>query len=88
MANLTFVPSRTGFVELMQSPEMGAIIDQYTQRAGEAARSLGKGTYEADTRVGRTRQRGMIKTKDWDAIVSNSAHNVLVKALRSGGGGG
>ncbi|MBQ9005359.1 MAG: hypothetical protein IJ092_03180 [Atopobiaceae bacterium] len=81
-----YKPSAVGSTQLLNSPEMIAGIDAIVQGIAARANAMNHhgGEYVADTRPGRRRCHGMAKTGDIHAIVDNTYHNTLLKAMGGG----
>lgn len=79
MANrVKFVLNRNGVKELMQSPQMMQVCQNY---ANKALGSLGDG-YVVTTRTGKTRVNAEIAASTAEARRENSENNTILKALR------
>ena len=72
-----FELNEAGIAELMQSPEMTAIIQQHTSRVNANA---GAG-YESNVITGKKRAVGRVWAESADAKRDNSDNNILLKAL-------
>lgn len=77
MAKFKFELNRSGVRELLQSPEMEAICEEY---ANNALNSLGDG-FEVSTYVGRTRVNASIIATTFEARKENSETNCILKAV-------
>lgn len=77
MAKFKFELNRSGVRELLQSPEMEAICEEY---ANNALNSLGDG-FEVSTYVGRTRVNASIIATTFEARKENSKTNCILKAV-------
>lgn len=77
MANFKFELNPAGVRELMQSPEMMAICEQY---ANNALAQLGDG-YEVSTYVGKTRVNASVMATSFAARKENSETNSILKAV-------
>lgn len=72
-----FELNEAGIIELLQSPEMAAIIQQHASRVNNAA---GPG-YESNVMTGKKRAVGRVWADSAAAKRDNSKNNTLLKAL-------
>lgn len=79
MSKVRIELNRQGVAELLKSPEMQGIINDYGQQVQNAA---GDG-YEAEMVTGANRVWATIKAANAHAYYSNLKHNTLLKALGS-----
>jgi hypothetical protein len=77
MANVKFELNREGVRELLQSPEMLAVCEEY---ANNAVAQLGEG-YEASTYVGKSRVNASVIATTYKARKENSETNSILKAV-------
>lgn len=66
-----------GVKELLRSPEMLAVCEEYAQKA---VRNLGEG-YEVTTHTGSGRVNASVVAVSREAIAENSANNTVLKAV-------
>lgn len=66
-----------GVKELLRSPEMLAICEEYAQKA---VRNLGEG-YEVSTHTGSGRVNASVVATTREAIAENKANNTVLKAV-------
>ena len=66
-----------GVKELLRSPEMLAICEEYAQKA---VRNLGEG-YEVSTHSGSVRVNASVVATTREAIAENKANNTVLKAV-------
>lgn len=78
MAKLKVVLNRAGVRELMQSPEMQAILKEH---ADATAAALGEG-YEVTTRVGKNRANAEVAAVTYQTRKDQLENNTILKALR------
>ena len=82
-----YKPSSKGSKQLLNSPQMIAGINKLVTQAKDNAYSMCGGgadvLFVADTRAGKNRAHGMVKTANGAAAAMNSKNNVLLKALGS-----
>lgn len=77
MANVKFELNREGVRELLQSPEVLAVCEEY---ASNAVAQLGEG-YEASTYVGKNRVNASVIATTFKARKENSETNSILKAV-------
>lgn len=80
MSNVRFKLNRSGVRELMRSPEMMAVCNEYAQSAMQA---LGDG-YELTTHTGKNRVNVQIAAKTREAKKENAENNTILKAVGGG----
>lgn len=66
-----------GVKELLRSPEMLGVCEEYAQKA---VRNLGEG-YEVTTHTGSGRVNASVVATSREAIAENSANNTVLKAV-------
>lgn len=77
MAKVKFELNRNGVRELLRSPEMMAVCQDYANRA---LGSLGDG-YEVSTMTGRNRVNAEVRAETFAARKGNLENNTILKAL-------
>lgn len=77
MAKVRFELNRNGVRDLLRSPEMMAVCQQYANRA---LSSLGPG-YEVNTMTGRNRVNAEVQAVTYAARKENLKDNTILKAL-------
>ena len=82
-SNFKYVPKKSGFKQMFNSPEM---CDLCTQQANAIARRAngmyGASGYEVSPgRPGKNRCHAIVYTGDMHSVNSNRRHNTLLKAL-------
>ena len=77
MAKTKFELNRSGVRELLRSPEMMAVCQDYANRA---LSSLGDG-YEVSTMTGRNRVNAEVRAETFEARKENLKNNTILKAL-------
>jgi len=79
MAKTKVVLNSKGVQELMKSPEMQGVLQEY---ANNAVSSLGKG-YEASLYIGKTRANVSVGAVSKEAQRENRKNNSIIKAVFS-----
>lgn len=82
---MKFVLNQAGVRELLQGPEMAAIISAETERVATIASSSSGLNYVGDVITGKTRSVGHVSAGDEEAYRKNLEHNYLLKALGGAG---
>lgn len=77
MAKMKFELNRQGVSDLMKSPEMMSVCQNYANRA---VSSLGAG-YESNSHIGKTRLNVEIEAVTFEAKKDNLKNNSILKAL-------
>lgn len=86
-STVKYKPSSKGAKQLLNSPAMIAGINSCVQniKANAFSGTSGSGAvFIADTRPGKTRAHGVVKTANAEAARLNAKNNTLLKALGSG----
>lgn len=78
MANVEVKLNTSGVRELMRSPEMKNICEEY---ANKALGRLGSG-YIVTTYTGRNRVNASVYAESYEAKRENMQHNTILKAIR------
>lgn len=78
MTDLKFELNREGVRELLKSPQMKDVVNDY---AKNALVRLGDG-YEADTYMGKNRVNAMVSAETYEAKRENLKNNSILKAIR------
>ena len=82
-SNFKYVPKKSGFKQMFNSPEMcGLCTQQANAIARRANGTFGASGYEVSPgRPGKNRCHAIVYTGDMHSVNSNRRHNTLLKAL-------
>ena len=74
-----------GFYDLRRDDTLVTLLESKAEEIADRAMSMGSGTYAIGSRQGRKNPQGRwhasVVTADAEAMVDNSRHNTLLKAL-------
>lgn len=82
-SNFKYVPKKSGFKQMFNSPEMCSLCTQQANAIARRANGMfGVGGYEVSPgRPGKNRCHAIVYTGDMRSVNSNRRHNTLLKAL-------
>lgn len=81
MAKVKVKMNSAGCIAVLNSESVQGSLLNKANNIKTSAGSIGKGSYVADVKPGRTRAHAMVKTDDYKACLDNSKHNTLLKAM-------
>lgn len=81
--NFKYVPKKSGFKQMFNSPEMCNLCTQQANQIARRANGMyGASGYEVSPgRPGKNRCHAIVYTGDMHSVNSNRRHNTLLKAL-------
>lgn len=80
MGKVTVKHNKAGYIELMNSSQMQAIL---REQAEQVAARAGDG-FEVSVQPGKNRAHARVNAATWEAVARNRKHNTLLKALGGG----